>query len=391
MITATPSRQTEIALATHGSPLRKPGVGLALAVALVVFTCFFTWQLTALFHDPAPGMIRVLLIALVVTGAISLIPIAFLRWIDRREPEPWFMYGLALLWGGLIASGIALEINTAASSASGFLGTALVAPIVEETAKGLGLIVLLVALRSEFDGPRDGFIYGALIGLGFNWLESSVYIAGGFTESGAAPWGFQLATRFALLGFSGHALYTGITGTFVGFSLIQRGTLRRIVLPLAGLALAILSHMLWNTLGAALAAITASLLGGAVLASDAIAAVSANPLSIPFWLAWPANAAAVLVANCIGLLAVGLGLRRSGRWEHDVMIEQLKPEVGATIVTPAEYANIKGRGEPPRDPAARRIFQAQCNLAKRKFYLLQHGLPLDDPIVAAWRREARQP
>ena len=59
------------------------------------------------------------------------------------------------------------------------------------------------------------------------------------------PWGFQLAARFVLPGFSSHG-YTAITGTFIGLRLLQRGVARRILLPLAGLALAILNHTLWN-------------------------------------------------------------------------------------------------------------------------------------------------
>ena len=176
MTTATQSAQTELALATYGSPLRKRGVGPALAATLCVFILFFLWQLTTVFRDPQPATLGVFLVALSVTGVLSLIPVLVYRWLDRREPEPWFMYGLAFLWGALIAGGMALEINTALDRiVGGFLGGAFAAPIVEGTAKGLGLIVLLVVMRGEFDGPRDGFLYGALIGLGFNWTEASVY------------------------------------------------------------------------------------------------------------------------------------------------------------------------------------------------------------------------
>lgn len=386
MTTAT---QSALTLATYGSPLRKRGVGPALTVTLSVFILFFLSQLTTVFRDPQPATLSVFLVALSVTGALSLIPVLVYRWLDRREPEPWFMYGLAFLWGGLIASGMALEINTALDQiVGGFLGGALGAPVVEESAKGLGLIVLLVVLRGEFDGPRDGFLYGALIGLGFNWMESSVYITNGFIESGTVPWGFQLAARFVLPGFSGHSLYTAITGTFIGLSLLQRGVARRILLPLVGLVLAMLNHMLWNTLGALVAAALLSLLGAAALGAEGFAALNNNSASLPFWLAWPANLVAVLAANWLGLLVVLLGLRRSDRWERDVMAEQLKPLAGSALVTPAEYANIAGRCEPPREPRGRRIFVAQCNLAKRMFYLLQHGRPADpDPVVGAWRAE----
>ncbi|MEZ4673941.1 MAG: hypothetical protein R2932_06815 [Caldilineaceae bacterium] len=59
------------------------------------------------------------------------------------------------------------------------------------------------------------------------------------------------------------------------------------------------------------------------------------------------------------------------------------------MVTPAEYANIQARCEPPRhDKRARQRFVAQCNLAKRKFFLNLHNRTVaDDPLVAIWRDE----
>ena len=126
----------------------------------------------------------------------------------------------------MIATGISSEVNGIVDAAVGeMLGAILTGPIIEEIAKGLGLLLFLWLLRSEFDGPRDGFIYGVLIGLGFTWLETAVYIATGFEESGSIAWGFQLSSRYALAGLNGHALYTSITGTFIGFSLLRTGWL----------------------------------------------------------------------------------------------------------------------------------------------------------------------
>ena len=113
----------------------------------------------------------------------------------------------------------------------GLLGGILAAPFIEEAAKGLGLLALVLLLRDEFDGPRDGFIYGALVGLGFTWLESSVYIARSFGESGTVAWGFQLGSRYVLAGLNGHAIYTGIFGLFLGFALIQKRWPRKIPCP----------------------------------------------------------------------------------------------------------------------------------------------------------------
>jgi len=51
------------------------------------------------------------------------------------------------------------------------------APIAEEIAKAMRVIVIFWLLRAEFDNLRDGIVYGALVGLGFNWFETALYVA----------------------------------------------------------------------------------------------------------------------------------------------------------------------------------------------------------------------
>ena len=63
---------------------------------------------------------------------------------------------------------------------------------------------------------RDGFVYRVLVGLGFTWFEAPLYVAQGFAEFGRAPSGAQLGWRYALFGFGGHAMFTGIFGAFLG-------------------------------------------------------------------------------------------------------------------------------------------------------------------------------
>ncbi|MEZ4673943.1 MAG: hypothetical protein R2932_06825 [Caldilineaceae bacterium] len=112
MHTVNSTRPTELALASYGSPLRRPIIGWGLALALIAL-CLFAISKIAPFLKPSnPAHLGVFLTALFVTGLITIIPVLLLRWLDRREPEPWFMVGLALLWGGLIATGIASMLIT---------------------------------------------------------------------------------------------------------------------------------------------------------------------------------------------------------------------------------------------------------------------------------------
>src|SRR5262249_39436761 len=79
--------------------------------------------------------------------------------------------------------------------------------IAEEIAKALGVLLIFWLLRAEFDNMRDGIVYGALVGLGFNWFEAALYVAQGYAENGVAPYGAQLGGRYALLGLRGHPLF----------------------------------------------------------------------------------------------------------------------------------------------------------------------------------------
>ena len=88
------------------------------------------------------------------------------------------------------------------------------APIAEEIAKALGVLVLFWFLRAEFDNMRDGIVYGALVGAGFNWFEAALYVAQNYAEHGVATYGLQLGARYALFGLRGHAMFTAMFGAF---------------------------------------------------------------------------------------------------------------------------------------------------------------------------------
>ena len=168
------------------------------------------------------------------SALLSTVPVLILRYLDRRERESPWVFAIAILWGALIATGLALPLNASIIAAVArwldqypeirqflgphgamLLGAPLAAPIVEEATKALGVILFFTFLRAEFDNMRDGFVYGALVGVGFNLFEAPLYVAQGFAEYGVAPWGFQFGARFALFGLGGHAMFTGIFGAFV--------------------------------------------------------------------------------------------------------------------------------------------------------------------------------
>ena len=90
----------------------------------------------------------------------------------------------ALLWGGVVSIALAAPTNTAwlqilqktaGPAVAAEWGPALVGPAVEETLKFIGIIAIWLIARSEIDDIFDGFVYGAMIGLGFTVVEDVHY------------------------------------------------------------------------------------------------------------------------------------------------------------------------------------------------------------------------
>src|SRR5262245_35097519 len=238
-------------------------MGIAISAVLLVVLAFAALiQLSALASAPL-DIAGVFLKALTLSGFLVVVPLAVLWFLDRRERESSWLFAAAFLWGGFIATALALPFNTAffrlvdmwvaqhpivsavlGPDAAILLAAPISAPIAEEIAKALGVLLIFWLLRAEFDNMRDGIVYGALVGLGFNWFEVALYVAQGYTETGVAPYGSQLGGRYALFGLAGHAMFTGLFGAFLGLATQTRRRWIRILAPIAGLFLAIAAHML---------------------------------------------------------------------------------------------------------------------------------------------------
>jgi protease PrsW len=175
-------------------------------------------------------------------------------WIDRYEAEPLWMLATAFLWGALVAAFFAFLLNTVLgvivalladnAEAGEVFSTVISAPIVEETAKALILMVFFIWWRDEFDGVIDGIVYAALVGLGFAMTENVMYYGKAAMESGKMLTA-TFVIRGALAPFS-HPLFTGLTGIGLGLARQSRNGAVRIIAPFVGLLMAVFLHWLWN-------------------------------------------------------------------------------------------------------------------------------------------------
>jgi protease PrsW len=408
-----PQGRHDLTLDPLASPLRQPKVARALAWTLAVLLAFAALVICAVVAGLGSAATAVFLRALALSSAMSIFPLLILWYLDRREREAPYAFAAAFLWGGLIATSIALPINTAAILAvSGWLeqfpqlgtmlgpdaammvGAPLSAPIVEETSKGLGIVLLFWLLRGEFDNARDGFIYGALVGAGFNWFESALYVQQNFVEFGTAPYGFQVGARFAWLGLGGHALFSGLFGAGLGISRATSRLWLRILAPFAGFLLAVLAHA-WNNSLPLFFALAAAKSGEAA-PTEVLA-----PPQIGLWEAMTSASLSNLVVFLPFVLLLAAVIYRSGQAERHVILEELADEVGGSV-TPEEFAAIgtdrflrTRRIDPRRSRVSAALVNAQNELAFRKRRLRDRGFdPTHDGVleqrraqIAALRRQ----
>ncbi|WOF22052.1 PrsW family intramembrane metalloprotease [Microbacterium betulae] len=194
--------------------------------------------------------------ASVVGLVLALVPFAVvvsaMLWVDRWEPEPRSLVVFALAWGAIASVGFALLWDLGVTlalpqlAALESLGTVVQAPIVEELAKGVGVLLVLLMGRRAFDGPVDGVVYGALVGAGFAFTENIQYFAVSAIEGGAASLTWTFVLRGLMSPFA-HAMFTAVTGFALGLA-ARRGASFGASLRtwLAGLIGAIVLHGLWN-------------------------------------------------------------------------------------------------------------------------------------------------
>ena len=392
----------------HGSALRRPAVARAVIAALLLMLAVATAMSLLTMAGMGREGTGVFLRALAASGLLSLIPLAIIAWLDRRERESPWLFAVAFLWGGVIAAWLSMPLNTLillhveqwvaatpgmtellGGDAPLMLGAPLAAPLVEETIKGLGVVALFFLLRAEFDNMRDGFVYGALVGAGFTWVESALYIAQGFVEHGEAPWALQLGARYALFGMAGHVLFSGLFGAFLGLARQARPRPIAWLAPFAGLALAFTAHAANNAL---------PLVGALMLraAGEPPPAAGEPPPAASFIDAWLSASVLDLIVFLPFVLLLGLLIVRSGRWEQRVIRDELADE-REPYVLPEEREAIANDGlfQTRRIDAlhrrdSKRLVYLQHELAFRKRRVRDRGGdPERDPLVVLRRVQIR--
>ncbi len=310
-----------------------------------------------------------LILAVVLSFIPALVYAWLLYWLDRYEKEPFVMVGGVFAWGAVVAAVGAFILNTIFSIGIYYLtdsaelaeitGASVSAPLVEESLKGLAVLIVFFVFRHEFDSLLDGIVYAGITALGFAATENVyyLYVVGYLSTleaSGSAEEGMSaLLTLFGLrviLGAWNHAFYTAFIGIGLAISRLHRNTLVSFAAPILGWGVAVFFHFLHNTL--------VWLLGS----SFGLGGIAATILID--WIGW-----AML------LIFIVWAIRQEGTW----LRTYLREEVEAGIISPTQYATACSTWQQSgarfralfngRSRATRRFYQLCGDLAMKKRHL----------------------
>jgi RsiW-degrading membrane proteinase PrsW (M82 family) len=204
---------------------------------------------------PAAWLLSILLLA------ATAIPAGLIIYrLDDFEPEPASLIVIAVVWGGVVAVTFAGIVN---ELTYGFLqhivpavtvdnwAASLSAPVNEELYKGLGLVVIYLMARREFDNVLDGLVYGAMIGLGFQVMENVQYFMFAAAGQGGAADAVvsMFFLRVVLSGLYSHMLFSGFLGFGFAYFVTQRGKglAKRFGVLAACALLSWAAHFVWNS------------------------------------------------------------------------------------------------------------------------------------------------
>jgi hypothetical protein len=248
-------------------------------------------------------------------------------------------------------AGIGIYIFTNSETATEWTTGALIAPVVEESLKGMAVVAVYLLFMSEFDSLLDGMIYAAIVALGFAATENTYYIYNmGFVKNSYEGLLVMAFIRNILVGWQ-HPFYTSFIGIGLAISRLNRNLWIKIGAPLLGWSFAVLTHAVHNLLAQMLEG-SGGLIFGTLID----------------WTGW-------FFVFCILLLAI--------RSEQKTISLQLREEVSKGIISSAQYATAcsawaqslarLGGLFTGRYQATNRFYQIAAELAHKKNQLNRMG------------------
>lgn len=207
-------------------------------------------------------------VGLVASAALTALIVAAFLWLDRWERERPRLLVSAFVWGASVAGFCSIWsqewLQSAVDAAFGvdvgaWVRPLVITPVTEEVLKGLFLVWLLIHRRREITGVLDGIVYAGLAGVGFSFIENSLYLgrplfsvieSGGTDAAAVSVLGVTAFLRVVLVPFF-HSLMVVLAGIGVGLAANARGRGARALPVVIGLLVAIVLHGIWDWAGLA--------------------------------------------------------------------------------------------------------------------------------------------
>ena len=194
-----------------------------------------------------------LLQSIVAAVIPAVIYTTLIYYVDRYEKEPLWLLITTFVWGAVPAVVLAIIFNgifglpfyAIFGEASDALVASFVAPLVEESIKGVMLLIIFFLWREQIDSLLDGIIYGAIVGMGFAMVENVFYFETVFAEEGLEAWQFNIFLRAIVFGLN-HALFTSMTGLGVAYARMTPNLALRFVAPVIGWGVSVFMHTVHN-------------------------------------------------------------------------------------------------------------------------------------------------
>ena len=224
-------------------------------LTFMVLTGLLTFTQQQLYSDiSVPGWVLAWSLVIIYALPVLLAVFAF-DLFSRKHLTPLVA---AMAWGAIAATSLAALANEGWTMAlSRMTGpdvaavwvAAVTAPWVEEALKLAGVVLIILMMRDRVSDLMDGFVLGAMCGLGFSIVEDVFYFMAVFGgEPAGVLQGFFV--RVVANGLYGHLLYTGLGGMGVAYFATRRGRrsqARRVAVASSFIFLGVFAHFLWNT------------------------------------------------------------------------------------------------------------------------------------------------
>jgi len=354
---------------------------LAVIVAVVLVLAYFGWG--GVIGDKNPFAIWIWVPYAIVGSIIGYFLIAFLD----RERRVRFFHFFTILSVLLITAPVAAFFNDHSPVPLVTVG------FVEEGMKILPVLLLAIYIPNLIRTRKDGIVYGALAGMGFNIIELGLYIANLLHESTVLETLIQQSTRLGLWGLSAHIIWSAFAGMGIGFAA-----------EFTGHGWAKWKRFVWFYL---IVAIMHSANDLGLLAVGLIIVAYAESI----WRGIPLDAASggrefgplndgmrygTYVYNIVLIIVMFAQIRKSFGLENTLQVEQLSTEE-RTVITDAELQQVKNerlffkrRYKNFPKQVGTKLVLYQNLLAMQKQTAAQQGLPLETVKPVARLRDAIQ-